>query len=160
MPVFRIRCALTVVLLLAVGRAEAGESLGQLLREAQLERLIGTWVDQGSKGASVTTTYAWKYEDHVLEATTKLPDLTAFALMGQNARSGDVFHMGADSRGGSSLGKWTLRDGEAVLEFGFTSHEGQQGAMKIRHTLKDADTMVITIEADEPVVWTMIRKQG
>ena len=147
-------------LLSAAGLLHAEDAnLGETLRASRWDRLIGTWVDEGANGALAATTYAWKYDDHVLEATSKLGELTATSLIGRNAQSGEVFHMGADDQGGSSLGKWTFNADEAVLELGFTAADGQQGGMKIRHALKDDDTMIVTIEAGEPITLTMIRKK-
>ena len=149
-----------IILLTSLDQLRAEEkSLGEILAESRWNRLVGTWVDEDTMVTIATTTYAWKYDNHVIEANTKMGDLSASALIGCNAGSGEVFHMGADNQGGSSLGKWTFNGDEAVLELGFTAADGQQGGLKIVHVLKDDDTMTVTIEAAEPITLTMIRKK-
>ena len=88
--------------------------MGEVLRESKLDRLVGTWVDEGTKGVAFKATFAWKIKDRVIEITTKEGSKESVALMGVNAKNGEVFHLGADSDGGSSLGKWTVNeDGSA-----------------------------------------------
>ena len=145
------------VLSASIGQLEAEEkNLGEMLSDSRWDRLIGTWVDENTKGTIATTTYAWKYKGHAIESTSKMGDLSASALIGRNADSGEVFHMGVDSKGGSSLGKWTFDADEAVLELGFTSAEGQLGGLKIKHLLKDDNTLIVTIYSVEPITLKMI----
>ena len=56
--------------------------------------------------------------------------------------------MSADSDGSSSFGKWVVDDknGDAVLGIGYTSGDGLEGGLSIRHHLEDKDTMIVTIE--------------
>ena len=146
------------VLSLAHSHASA-ESLGELLRESNWDRVIGTWVDADTKGEVITTTYAWKIEDRVVEITTQEANKESVALMGVNAKSGEVFHMGADSEGASSLGKWELDGRDAVLGLVYTTGEGQEGALSIRHHLEDENTMSITIELPQPIRVTMVKEK-
>ena len=70
------------VLLIAASTAPAAETLGELLREAKWDGLIGTWVDADTNGENVKTTYAWKFKDRLIEVTTKMGTTEAVALMG------------------------------------------------------------------------------
>jgi hypothetical protein len=74
--------------------------------------------------------------------------------MGRNAQTGEVFHLGADNQGGSSLGKWTFKDGVASLEVVFVAGDGQEGGLMIEYRLKDDNTMVVNMGA---VTFTLIR---
>ncbi len=78
--------------------------------------------------------------------------------MGVNGKSGEVFHMGVDSKGTSSLGKWEVDDdGDAILGIVFTAEYGQEGALRIRHHLEDKNTVIVTVELPEPIKIKLIR---
>ena len=97
-------------LLLGGAKTLASEKLSDVLGRSQWGGIIGTWVDEDSKGASIKTDYAWKIKDRLIEITTKEGSKESVALMGVNAKNDEVFHIGADSDGGSSLGKWTVSE--------------------------------------------------
>jgi hypothetical protein len=133
-------------------------TLSDVLRKAKWDGIIGTWVDAQSRGADVKATYDWKIKDRVIEITTIRGEHQGVALMGVNGKTGVVFHMGADSEGNSSLGKWIVQDnGDAILGLVYTSSSGQEIEVIIRHHLVDKDTMIVTIEAPEPMRVKMIR---
>jgi hypothetical protein len=81
------------------------------------------------------------------------------AIMGRNAKDGTLFHAGTDSKGTSVLGKWEVKDGEAILGFGFTTGEGVEGVMQRRYTKKDNNTLVVSLEGlgPEPIVYTLVK---
>ena len=146
------------VMLTVVGASSAdAENLGDVLRESGYDRLIGTWLDKDTKGAAIKTTYAWRFENRVVEATAKTSERETVALMGLNAKTGDIYHMGADNQGGGSIGKWVLKDGDAILELGFVTGEGQEGVLRIRHHFEDDDTLAVTIEGPKAIIITMVR---
>jgi hypothetical protein len=154
----RTSIAALAAMLIIVGASSAvAENLGEMLRESGWDRILGTWVDEDTNGDTIKITYAWRFEDRVVEVTSKTGKLETVGLVGVNAKTGEVHHLGADNQGGGSLGKWRLEDGDAVLELGFVSGEGREGAMKIRLHLKDDDTLVLTVEAPEPITRTLIR---
>ena len=135
-----------------------GEKLGDILRESRWDQIIGTWVDAGTQGAAVKTTYAWKIKDMVLEVTSKEGQNESVALMGVNGKTGEVFHMGGDSQGTTFLGKWVFEgNGDAVLELVFTSGDGQEGALSVRQHLEGNDTLIVTVELLQPITVKMIR---
>jgi len=155
------RCGLIVMfLMLAAAHASAAEKLIDILQESKCAGIAGTWVDANTGGREIRTTYAWKFRDRVMEITTRDPTKESVAIMGVNATNGEVFHMGADSNGGSSLGKWEMKDdGEIVLELLYTSGDGQTGGLSIRHRLESNDTMIVTVELPQPISFKMIRKK-
>jgi hypothetical protein len=153
-----IPCTLLATILLSPSPLSAAEKLSDILRKHQWEGIIGTWIDADTKGEASKVTYVWKIKDRVIEVATKGNDLETVALMGVNAKTGEVFHMGADSAGASSLGKWEIADnGDAVLQLLFTGGDGEQGALSIRHHREDKDTMIVTVELPEPITFKMIR---
>ena len=132
--------------------------LSDVLRRTKWDGIIGTWVDAESKGAAAKATYDWKIKDRAIEITTVRGEHQDVALMGVNGKTGGVFHMGADSDGGSSIGKWIVQDnGDVVLGLVYTSSTGQEGEVIIRHHLVDKNTMIVTIEAPQPMRFKMIR---
>ena len=132
--------------------------LSDILRKSKWERIIGTWIDEGSKGAGLTTTYAWKLKDRVIEVASKEPQKQSTALMSVNAKTGDVFQVGADSQGTSFLGRWRFEEkGDAVFEIGYTGADGSDGTLNIRHRLENDDTLIMTIELPQPITVRMVR---
>ena len=149
--------AFAAMLTILGASSAAAENLGEMLRESGWDRILGTWVDQDTNGDTVKITYAWKFKDRVVEVNSKAGDLETVGLIGVNAKTGEVHHLGADNQGGGSIGKWSLEDGDAVLELAFVTGEGKEGGMKIRQDLKDDNTLVLTVEAPEPITLTLIR---
>ncbi len=156
-----IQSSLVVTFLcLLTANTMAAEKLSDLLHQSKWEGIIGTWVDANSMGSAVKTTYAWKIEDRVIEVTTKQKDKEDVGLIGVNAKTDEVFFMGASSDGTSSLGKWEIDgNGDAVLGVLFTTGEGEQGGLSIRHHLEDKDTMTVTIELPDPIEFKMVRAE-
>jgi hypothetical protein len=151
--------ALTAILFMLGGATSYAKNLGNTLRESKWDDIIGTWVDPETKGRNRKVTYAWKVEDHAILATGTAFGTNSVALMGYNAKDGMVFHVGSDDKGTSVLGKWIFKNGNAVLELGFVTGEGLEGAMKIRYTKKDENTMVVSLEgiSPQPIVYTMVK---
>ena len=151
--------ALAVILFMLGGATSYAETLGNVLKESKWDGIIGTWVDPETKGQNMKVTYAWKVKDHAILVTGTAFGTNSVAIMGRSAKDGTVFHAGAGSKGTSVLGKWDFKDREAILGLGFVSGEGVEGVMQIRYTLKDKNTVVVSIEGltPEPIVYTMVK---
>ncbi|MEM7386928.1 MAG: hypothetical protein AAF514_18470 [Verrucomicrobiota bacterium] len=136
----------------------AAENLADRLRKTGLDRLLGTWVDAETKGKKLTTTYTWRFKDKVIENTTTIEGRKDVALIGLNARTGEMFQMTADDQGGSSLGSWKGNpDRSATLGVLFTTGDGQQGAISIDFRFENNDTLIMTLPAEKPVVFRLVR---
>lgn len=151
--------ALTAILFMLCGGISHAKTLGDTLRESKWDGIIGTWVDPETKGRNNKVSYAWKVKDHAILATGAAFGTNSVAIMGRNAKDGTVYHVGADDKGTSVLGKWTFKDDNAVLELGFVTGEGLEGAMKIRYTKKDENTMVVSLEgiSPQPIVYSLVK---
>ena len=151
--------ALAAILFMFGGVTSYAETLGDTLRESKWDGIIGTWVDPETKGQNKKVTYAWKVKDHAILVTGTSFGTNSVAIMGRNAKDGTVFHVGADSKGTSVLGKWEVKEGEAILGLGFVSGEGVEGVMQIRYTMKDKNTVVVSIEGltTASIVYTMVK---
>lgn len=146
---------------LCSSQATAAETLKEKLKEAGWDGVIGTWVDEATGGKRYTSTYVWKIQDRVIEITTKSPDNETVALMGVNAKTGQVFHMGADKQGASSIGEWKIdADGSAVLHLLFTGGDGAEGVLQMRHMLVGKDKMEVTVQLARPLRYTLVRKKA
>ena len=151
--------ALAAILFMLGGVTSHAETLGDVLKESKWDGIIGTWVDPETKGQNAKVTYAWKVKDHAILVTGTSFGTNSVAIMGHSAKDGTVFHAGAGSKGTSVLGKWDFKDREAILGLGFVSGEGVEGVMQIRYTMKDKNTMVVSVEGvtPEPIVYTMVK---
>ena len=141
------------------GATSYAETLGNVLKESKWDGIIGTWVDPETKGQNAKVTYVWKVKDHAILVTGAAFGTNSVAIMGRNAKDGTVFHIGADSKGTSVLGKWDFEGSEAILELGFVTGEGVEGVMKIRYTMKDKNAVVVSLEGltPEPIVYSMVK---
>ncbi|MFP6901108.1 MAG: hypothetical protein VCA36_09195 [Opitutales bacterium] len=151
--------ALAAILFMLGGVTSYAETLGDVLKESKWDRIIGTWVDPETKGQNAKSIYAWKVKDHAILVTSTVFGTNSVAIMGRNAKDGTVFHVGADSKGTSVLGKWEFKDGDAILELGFVTGEGVEGVMQIRYTKKDENTLIVSLEglSPQPIVYTMVK---
>ena len=152
--------ALAAILFMLGGVMSYAKTLGDVLKESKWDGIIGTWVDPETKGQNKKVTYAWKVKDHAILVTGTAFGTSSVAIMGRSAKDGTVFHVGADSKGTSVLGKWEFED-DAILGLGFVSGEGVEGAMQVRYTMKDENTVVVSLEGltPEPIVYTMVKVQ-
>ena len=160
MQIFKIKNLLVCASLCIImpSFASANENLKDMLRKSKWDGIIGTWVDRASNGDAFETTYAWKIKDRVIEVVTKEAGKESVALIGVNAKTNEVFQMGAASDGSSSLGNWKFKDdGTAVLGMVFTAGDGSEGALEIRLHLDDKDAMTITIVLPQPIEIEMVR---
>jgi len=151
--------ALTVLLFMFGGATSYAKNLGDVLKESKWEGIIGTWVDPETKGRNKKVAYAWKVKDHAILVTGAALGTNSVAIMGRNAKDGTVFHVGADDKGTSVLGKWEFKSGVAVLELAFVTGDGVEGVMQIRYTKKDENTLVVSLEglSPQPIVYSLVK---
>ena len=134
------------------------QTLSEALERADWNRLIGKWVDEGSKGEGLKMSVAWKIKDRVLESESIDPGRTSVSLISLNAQNGNVVQAGADSTGSSHLGGWKFhKDGNAVLNLGYTDGNGTQGEITIRYKLVDDNTLDISLELPQPIRVRLVR---
>ncbi|QDT60532.1 hypothetical protein SV7mr_30560 [Stieleria bergensis] len=101
------------------------KTLADALKRSGWDRLIGTWVDEGSKGEGLKLSFQWKIKNRVIEAESIDPARSSVSLVSVNAANGDIFQVGADSTGSCHLGTWTFeKDDAAVLNLGYTDGDG------------------------------------
>ncbi len=155
----RIICTVVATsVLIAALQASAAETLSDILHKSKWDGFTGTWVDAETRGTHFKMTVAWKLKNWVIEITTKDSDKETVNLMGVDQNTGGIFHMGADSNGFSSLGKWTVdNEGDAVQSILYGGPNGQKGAFSVRYHFEDKDTITITVELAQPIKFKVIR---
>ena len=134
------------------------KTLADALNQSGWDRLIGTWVDEGSNGLGLKLSFQWKIKDRVIESESIDPGRTSVSLISVNSANGDTFQVGADSTGSSHLGTWTFQqDDAAVLNLGYTDGDGTQGQITLRYRLTDDDTLDFTLALPQPIHVRLIR---
>ena len=139
-----------------------GADLGEALESVSWKGIIGTWVDSETKGERVKLNYAWKFENKLIEVNSQMGETKSVSLMGFNPETEEVFMIGGNSKGGGSMGKWSMDGEDAVLELSYMSAEGEKGTMKLKHHKVDADTIEIsgtTEEGGEGFTITLVRSK-
>ena len=138
-----------------------GHSLNDALLRRNWDKILGTWVDPETRGASYKTTYAWKIKDEVIEVTSKEPDKESVALVAVDGRTGAIQTRGVDSKGTTFQANWEFDDKEdAVLKVSFASREGPEGTLTLRQHFDDSDTLIQTVEAPKPFTFKRIRSKS
>ena len=143
-----------------ISQPAQGADLAEALDHADWKGILGTWVDSETKGERVKISYAWKFEDKLIEVNTKMGDSESLYVMGFNPETEEVFMMGGNSKGGGSLGKWSIDGEDVVLELSFVDADGGKGEMTFKHHRVDQDTIEIsgtTEEGGEPFTLTVVR---
>lgn len=133
------------------------QTLGDNLRGSGWDRILGTWVH--AESGNIEVTYAWKFPDRVIEVRSTMGDREATALIAVNAKTGHLYHVGADNQGGSIKGNWELEDGDAVLDATYITGEGKEQNFTIRHHLADDDTLDVTVDGEQQIELTLTRKK-
>lgn len=146
-----------VLTLLFTGITSHADTLGDKLTEAGFDHIIGTWVDEDTNGTQASVTYAWRYTDHVIEITSRDTEKETVALMAVNQGDDSVVHTHADNTGGIGKGSWSKEDDEAVLTLDYVTGDGDEGTLVIRHRFENEDTMVVTLDLDNPIEVRLIR---
>lgn len=154
------RVVLASVAALTFTVSSHGDDLGDALKHVGWEGIIGTWVDSDTKGKVLTTSYAWKFENKLIEVNSSYGDTKSASLMAFDPDNEAVYVISGDNKGGGSMGKWSMEGDDAVLQIQFRTGEGEKGTMKMVHHKVDKDTLKVTIslnESDDTSEITLVR---
>jgi DNA-binding beta-propeller fold protein YncE len=137
-----------------------GQLLSDVMREAGVDRLIGTWVDAGSKGAGLKQSFQWKLKDRIVEHISKDPNNESVAMIGLDPENGEVYHKGGDRQGAVFHGSWDVSpEGDAILKVSFTNVKLERGTLTIRYHFESDDALSLTVELPEPIRVPMVRSK-
>lgn len=153
--------ALTVfALVLTFGPAVKGaENLGEIISDTGWDKLIGTWVDEKTKGEINRSTFSWRYQDTVLETITEQPGKETTSLFGLNPKTGKVFVVAADSAGASSSGDVEFKEGVVLFKVSYITETAIEGEVEIKYVLVDDDTIDLVFAMEEPVTMRLVREK-
>ena len=157
--VFALACSSALLSLTLVAPA-TGADLGEALDSVNGRVIIGTWVDSETKGERIKVVYSWKFKNKLIEVNTKMGESESVALMGFNPATEEVYMVGANNKGGGSIGKWTMDGEDAVLELSYVSEEGETGKMSYKHHWVDKDTIEVsgmTEDGQQAFTLTLVR---
>lgn len=157
--IFR-RAVLASIAALTFTVSSHGDDLGDALKHVGWENIIGTWVDSDTKGRTLTTTYAWKFENKLIEVNSSYGDTKSASLMAFDPDNESVYVISGDNKGGGSMGRWSLDGDDAVLQIQFRTGDGGKGTMKLVHHKVDKDTLKVTIslnDSDDAAEITLVR---
>lgn len=122
------------------------QTLGDVMKEAGIEKMLGTWVDADTNGENFKLSYKWKIKDHAVELSLKTQESTSSALIVFDQESEQVLQMGVNSEGALGRGTWTAQDGSAVLDLTQTNADGQEVELTITHTIADKNSLTVGFE--------------
>ncbi|MDB4697408.1 hypothetical protein OAF29_11100, partial [Akkermansiaceae bacterium] len=57
------------------------QTLGDVMKEAGIEKMLGTWVDADTNGENFKLSYKWKIKNHAVEVSLKTQENTSSALI-------------------------------------------------------------------------------
>lgn len=151
--------ALTITFAVFQPSAANAETLGDMLRESGWDRILGTWVDADSDGTMFQLTYAWKFQDTLIEVSSQGPSRKSTGLIGRHPKTGAVHSVGADDKGGGSIGTWGTEGDDAVLDMSYVTAEGEEGSVQVRYHLEDDDTLLVSFGQEQTTKIKMKRKK-
>lgn len=131
----------------SLAATQAADSLGDKIREAGHEAILGTWVDETSGGQAVKVVYSWTIKDHAISSTVTTGDRISTAIIGIDPESGDILHTGYDNNGGTISGRWDASDDSAILEATLIDGEQSERSFVVTHTFVDKDKIRIRMRA-------------
>lgn len=121
------------------------QDLGQVLNETEWDKMLGTWIDAETKGEITTVTYSWKIKNKVLEIYNREKnDKETVSLVSLIPDKDEIIHFGCDNLGNAIFAKWEFEKEEAVIVL-------EEIDLRIRHRFLDKNTMIVTVETDEPI---------
>ena len=141
----KITLLATLASLVALAATSTAQSLGDTIREAGHEAIIGTWVDEASGGQAVKVVYGWTVKDHAITSTVTTGERTSIAMIGIDPDSGDILHTGYDNRGGMISGRWDGDETSAILEATHIDTEKNERSFVVTHTFIDENKIKVNM---------------
>jgi len=117
-----LACSLSVA-------THAQRSLADIVDEAKVGAMIGTWAAQTDEGQSFTIAFAWDLDKHVINLTCKTPDSDLKGYTSVDPTSNEVTYVGFDNHGTVTKGSWTKEGDDIVLRF--ESRSADRGPVKM-----------------------------
>jgi len=133
--------AVSAVLFILVGGANAQQKLGDLVTEGGFDWMIGKWQATTDQGDKVDLVYKWELDKHMVSVHLKWPGYEHRSMIFYLPTEDKIVQIGADNHGGNGKGTWDADGNKAVHKYEHTGADGQTNRMGITHSKVDADTM-------------------
>lgn len=119
-------------------------TLGEMVRSADLEWMVGKWANEDG---NVTFSYTWKLDKHALAVTFKMGEVESEGMILVKPGTDDIIHGAADNKGGMTVGKWTTLNDNPTLISTHTDAEGNVRKMAVEYVKTDANTITVKLHA-------------
>ena len=127
------------------GQSTADDTLGTMLRQQSWEGIIGTWVEDGS---TTSNTFSWKIKGMLIERVELSEDgRKTVELIGLNPGTEEIFHIGGNSEGHATSGKWEFEEtGDAVVTLQVSGNDFKGNIVYRLHRV-DENTLTVAVES-------------
>lgn len=119
------------------------QTLGDVIKEAKGDWLIGDWVEQGDESTAVS--FRWDLDRHAIVVVFKSRLTKARGMITYAAKENKVRYLSADNRGATGTGRWRLRECDPTLLYEQVSRSGKVTKAGFVHKRVDDKTMVIDV---------------
>jgi len=134
---------------MCAGQARAQQTLGDLVEEAGLNWMIGSWVTTTDEGEKIQLIYKWELDKHLVTIQVKMPDYEYRGMIFYVPAKEQVVQVAVDNRGGSGKGVWEPDGDKAVMKIEHTGTDGETNRMGLVHSKVNAETMKMELYAME-----------
>jgi hypothetical protein len=133
--------AVSAVLFILVGGANAQQKLGDLVTEGGFDWLIGKWQGTTDEGDKLELVYEWGLDKHMVTIHFKMPDLEYRGMIFYVPTEDKIVQVGVDNQGGNGKGTWEAQGNKAVLKHEHTDADWQSSKMRFAHSKVDDNAM-------------------
>ena len=133
--------AVSAVLFILAGGANAQQKLGDLVTEGGFDWMIGKWQTTTDQGDKVELVYKWELDKHMVCVYLKWPGYEHRGMVFYVPSEDKIVQIGVDNQGGSGKGTWEAQGNKAVHKYEHTSANQETNKMGFIHSKVDADTM-------------------
>jgi hypothetical protein len=125
--------------------AAAQQKLTDLVREANVEWMMGKW--EAANGENVSLSWTWELNKSVAVLSGKMGDVEFKGYTAVDPVSGEIKYAGFDSQGSVTTGNWQPSGDEVVLFA--ESHSAERGATKMAIVFTGSASDGLTVRIHE-----------
>ncbi len=133
--------AVSAILFILAGGANAQQKLGDLVTEGGFDWLIGKWQATTDEGDKFELVYEWGLEKYMATIRFKTPDLEYRGIIFYKPTEDKIVQVGVDNQGGNGTGTWEAQGNKAVLKHEHIGADWQSSKMGFAHLKVDANAM-------------------
>lgn len=149
MGVTKTFLALAAGLVIWASGAAAQEKLGDLVTEAGFDWMIGGWAAKTDQGDKINIVWKWELDKHLVTVALKWPNYEYRGMIFYKRAEEQVIQIGADNKGGTGKGNWSVDADKAILKLENIGTDGEIYKFAIAHSKVDDKTMKAEMYAVE-----------